>query len=106
EKLVATYPGQAIHLILDNARYHNCHLVQEWLNLHPQVHPVWLPKRSPQLNPVEDLWRWLKPAIAANRTHHNLEPLRHACRAELDALTPEQALRKAGLLGGKGGQNL
>ena len=106
EKLVATYPGQAIHLILDNARYHNCHLVQEWLNLHPQVHPVWLPKRSPQLNPVEDLWRWLKPAIAANRTHHDLEPLRQACRAELNALTPEQALRKAGLLGGKGGQNL
>jgi len=106
EKRVATYPGRVIPLILDNARYHTCHLVEEWLCLHPQAHLVWLPKRSPQFNPVEDLWRWLKPEIAANRTPHDLEPLRRACRAELDALTPDQALRKAGLLGGKGGQNM
>jgi transposase len=106
EKLVATCPGRAIHFLLDNARYHSCRLVHEWLDLHPQVHLVWLPKRSPQCNPVEDLWRWLKPEIAANRTHHDLEPLRDACRTELDKLTPEEARRKAGLLPRKGGQDL
>ena len=105
EKVVNVYPRRIVHLILDNARYHNCKLVCDWLRLHPEVSLVWLPKRSPQFNPVEDLWRWLKPEVAGNRSHSDLEPLQPACRQQLDQLTPQQALRKAGLLARKEGQN-
>jgi len=105
EKVVTVYPNRVVHVILDNARSHNCHRVQEWLLLHPEVHLVWLPKRSPQFNPVEALWRWLKPEVAGNRTHSDLEPLQVARRQQLDQLTPEQALRKSGLLARKEGQN-
>ena len=51
-----------IDLVLDNAKIHSSDLslaVFEILN----INPIFLPARSPDLNPIEDLWRMIKDRI-------------------------------------------
>ena len=62
---------------------------------------AWLPFRSPELNPCEDLWRPLKAEIAANRVFDEMEALAGHALSWLDALTPTDRLRRAGLLSSK-----
>ena len=57
-----------IDLVLDNAKIHSSDLslaVFEILN----INPIFLPKRSPDLNPIEDLWRMIKDKIY--KTYYN-----------------------------------
>ena len=57
-----------IDLILDNAKIHTSDLslaVFDILN----INPIFLPTRSPDLNPIEDLWRMIKDRIY--KTYYN-----------------------------------
>lgn len=57
-----------IDLVLDNAKIHSSDLsmaVFEILN----INPIFLPTRSPDLNPIEDLWRMIKDRIY--KTYYN-----------------------------------
>lgn len=97
ELLLKTFPVLDIYLVVDNATYHRSKMVKEWLVKNSKIHLIYLPPKSPQLNPVEHLWRWLKGEVAANRTYMDLEPLRRGCIETLSSLTPDDALRIAGL---------
>ena len=60
----------------------------------------WLPVACPDLNPVDDLWRHVKQDVLANEGTPDLDvSLARACEYIL-SLTPEERLRKAGLLSG------
>lgn len=48
-----------ITLVLDNARYQHCHLVEN-LALHLHIQLVFLPSYSPNLNLIERLWKFVK----------------------------------------------
>ena len=53
------YAGKPIHIILDNARYQKCKIVQglaEELNMDL----VYIPPYSPNLNLIERLWKFVK----------------------------------------------
>jgi transposase len=57
---------------------------------------AWLPFRSPELNPLEDLWRLLTVVVAANRVYDTLDiRARHAI-AWLDAHLPDALLTCGG----------
>lgn len=43
----------------DNARIHTAKLTQEWFETHGVYVEDW-PPHSPDLNPIEPVWRWLK----------------------------------------------
>ena len=59
-KAVATeYPGKKIHIVLDNARYQNCELVTS-LAKELGIDLVYIPPYSPNLNPIERLWKFTK----------------------------------------------
>ena len=62
---------------------------------------VKLPFRSPELNPLEDLWRSLKAVVAANRAYGSVEELAERAVAYLDSLTEDDVLRLSGLLSSK-----
>lgn len=97
ERVVSTFSGQTIWLILDNVKYHRSEVVVEWLMQHPQVHLVWLPRYDPQNNPVERVWNWLKSQVAAHRAYDDLQPLKQACENELQGLTPQSILQLTSL---------
>jgi transposase len=58
---------------------------------------AWLPFRSPELNPLEDLWRLLKRVVAANRVYDTLDALTTHAVTWLDTHLPEQVLACCGL---------
>lgn len=53
--LARRYPGQELHLIVDNLRVHKHETVQRWLRRHPRVHLHFTPTHASWLNQVE-LW--------------------------------------------------
>ena len=58
-KVSAKYAGQSIHIILDNARYQKCKIVQV-LAMELNIDLVYIPPYSPNLNLIERLWKFVK----------------------------------------------
>lgn len=58
-KISEKYAGRNIHLVLDNARYQKCKIVQEVAEqLHIDL--VYIPPYSPNLNLIERFWKFVK----------------------------------------------
>jgi transposase len=66
EDLLAAYPTGTIAMILDNSRIHHAADLQPFLKKHTRLQLVFLPPYSPNLNPVEGLWLWLKADVVNN----------------------------------------
>lgn len=70
------YPDEPLVLVLDNVSYHRAADVQALLALlQPRVQVVWLPKYSPDMNPIERFWLFLKNHVYANRLFASLPAL-------------------------------
>src|SRR6202012_918457 len=57
---------------------------------------IWLPKRCPELNPMEHLWRAAKQNVSANRQDATIERTVARFLRYLRRLPPRSALRQAG----------
>jgi hypothetical protein len=62
------------------------------------VRLIWLPKRCPKLNPMDHLWWYGKGFVSANRQYATIDDQVDRFTGYLGSLTPEEALRKAGVL--------
>lgn len=65
-----------IHVILDNARFHDCRLVRNYLarwGHRIQLH--FLPKYAPETNPIERVWWHLHETITRNHRKQTIEEL-------------------------------
>lgn len=87
-------------LIWDNAPPHKPHRVREAAAA-VGITVIFLPFRSPELNPCEDLWRGLKQEVAANRAYPTVDDLANHAVAWLDALSNADRRRRCGLLTSK-----
>ena len=69
EKLEAKNPTMtAIHVFLDNARYHHAKILQPWLERSERrVKLHFLPPYAPHLNPIERLWGVMHKWVTHNR---------------------------------------
>jgi transposase len=56
-------PNKEIVFILDNASIHRSKKTKEFLKRHKNIHLFFLPPYSPEYNPVEIFWRWIKPKV-------------------------------------------
>jgi len=61
-KVACEYVGKPIYLILDNARYQKCKVVQE-LAVQLGIHLMYIPTYSPNLNFIERLWKHVKSKL-------------------------------------------
>jgi transposase len=93
----AHYRGWSVALLLDE---NSSHTAQSSLRLAHAlgIQLVWLPKRSPHLNPVEHLWREAKGLICANYQDACLDHQVGHFIDYLQNLSATQRLRKAGVL--------
>jgi hypothetical protein len=89
--------GQPLWLLLDRA---SCHVAAGSLALAAQLDMtlLWLPRQCSELNAMDHLWRHLKGDLAANRQRPTIDALAEQAEAWTLALSPQQTLRKAGLL--------
>lgn len=65
-----------IHVICDNAKFHNCRAVQEYLGAWGhRIVLHFLPKYAPETNPIERVWWHLHETITRNHRCRTLEEL-------------------------------
>ncbi len=95
EELGRVRPGVPKLLIWDNAPPHKPHRVRDGAAA-AGITLAFLPFRSPELMPLEDLWRGLKATVAANRCYPTLEELAERAVTWLDAMSHEDRLRRCG----------
>jgi transposase InsO family protein len=98
--LAAVRPAVPKLLVWDNAPPHRPRRVREAAAL-AGIELAFLPFRAPELMPLEDLWRGLKGEVAANRSYATVDELAERALAALAALSPQDALRRAGLASSK-----
>ena len=78
KNLEDAYPNKnKIHLFADNARYYRNKAVAQYLTTSKiQLH--FLPPYSPNLNPIERLWKWMKERVIYNSYYQEFEDFRSA----------------------------
>lgn len=96
EALGAVRPGVPKLLVWDNAPPHHPKRVKAAAEA-AGVELAFLPFRSPELMPLEDLWRGLKRVVAANRCYASMEELAERATAWLDAMPDAERRRRCGL---------
>ena len=50
---------------------------------------VALPSYSPDLNPIEGLWRWMREEVTRNFCHASMRHLFDACKAFIDRINAD-----------------
>ncbi len=74
----AVDPGAHAVLILDRAGWH----VTPKLKVPDDITLMFLPPRSPELNPVENLWQFMRDNWLSNRVFNDYEDIvDHCCHA-------------------------
>jgi len=64
-------PGAHAVLLMDRAGWHTT----GELKLPDNITPVLLPPRSPELNPVENVWQYLRQTYLSNRVFDNYDAI-------------------------------
>ncbi len=64
KKVAGKYVGKEVHIVLDNARYQKCCIVQE-LAVQLGIHLEYIPPYSPNLNLIERVWKFVKGEISS-----------------------------------------
>jgi len=70
-----TDPGRIAIVIMDQAGWHTSNKLKKFEN----VIPIMLPPYSPELNPVEQVWKQLREDSLANRCFENYEDIIQSC---------------------------
>ena len=71
----ATEEGHHAVIIMDGAGWHTNDIADEFTNLSM----IKLPPYSPELNPIEQVWQWLRQNELANRCFDGYEDIVDAC---------------------------
>ena len=77
--------GRRVVVIIDNARYHHAKLHADWRNQHaPQFVLNFLPPYSPDLNPIERLWKLTRRLCLHNRYFPTLNAVIHSVEPQFN----------------------
>lgn len=78
QKIEATYPNKnKIHVFCDNARYYKNQVVREYIE-RSKITLHFLPPYSPNLNPIERLWKWMKERVIYNAYYPEFDEFKSA----------------------------
>jgi transposase len=96
---IERYADKYIVMVLDNARIHRAKLLQPFLeeNRH-RLFLLFLPPYSPDLNPIERIWGWLKETVIFNRFHKDKKAIEQSVTSFIDWIkgSPHKTLQRMG----------
>ena len=91
------YRGWHVALLLDEDSSHTAEDSQSLADDY-DIELLWLPKRSPHLNPMDHLWRHGKAVMSANHQYDSIDGQVEQFIGYLEGLSPWEAFTKAGML--------
>lgn len=92
-----------LYIVWDNASFHISKKLKAWLKEHNKsvrtkggtlIHFVGLPSKSPWLNPIEAVFRWLKRRVLLCRIHETLDILMQTVAACIQYRNSQATARK------------
>ena len=87
DKIRDQHGSKTVHLIIDKAGYHRSLLVAEHaLSLNIKLH--FLPPYSPNLNPIERLWKVMNEKVRNNRCFKGAKDFKEAINSFFDDILP------------------
>ncbi|MBN6189282.1 IS630 family transposase [Aneurinibacillus sp. BA2021] len=99
ENVLERYANKTVVMVLDNARIHRAKLIQPLLEENRnRLFFIFLPPYSPNLNPIERLWKWLKESVIVNRFHKNKKEIEKSVQTFLESVqaSADQVLHRLG----------
>lgn len=95
-ELASRVEGRRVVIILDNAKYHHALLHKDWRGDQAGRFDLdFLPPYSPQLNPIERVWKLLRRLRLHNQYFGSLSEVVSAVQPQFNLwATPNDALRK------------
>lgn len=91
------YRGWRVAIVLDENPSHTAKRSQQLAD-EMGIELLWLPKRAPELNPMDTLWGQGKDIISANLQYPTIDDHVHAFIEYLETLTNWEARYTAGIL--------
>ena len=91
------YRGWQVTLLLDSDSGHTATDSQA-LAAQMGIRLLWLPKRAPELNPMDTLWGQGKDAMNANQQCTNIDEQAESLVTYLSSLSNMEALQSSGVL--------
>ena len=98
EEVRSAYRGWHVALLLD---VDPCHTAKASLRETEGMTLLWLPKRSPKLNPMDTLWGQGKDVISANKQYTTIDEQVDRFLDYLEGLTNQEAQHTSGVLSKK-----
>lgn len=96
-KLAEEYTGKTVHIVLDNARYQKCKIVQQ-LASELDIHLVYIPPYSPNLNLIERLWKFVKGELRS-KYYDNFDLFQRKINSIIDTTSRENKAKIDVLIG-------
>jgi hypothetical protein len=78
DAIAAANPQGELYVIGDNLSSHKSLPIQDWLETHPRVHPVFIPKGACWLNLQEAWWRLFRREALAGQTFADAQEIDQA----------------------------
>lgn len=87
-RMISEHVGADVHvvLVMDQAGWH----MSKGLRVPENITLLHLPPYSPELNPIERLWSWLKSHQLSNRVYADYDDLLNFGCAAWNTLTPDR----------------
>lgn len=88
-KIRAAHPiGQRITVVLDNARYQRCYLVQRAAYME-NIELLFLPPYSPNLNLIERVWKFIKKKALINTSYRSFDSFQEGINECIEKFTTD-----------------
>jgi hypothetical protein len=94
QQIRSAYRGWHVALLLDE---HSAHTAAASVRAAAGLTRLWLPSRSPELNPLDTLWGQAKDVISANKQYAGIDDQVDRFLAHLRGLSDREALRTSGV---------
>lgn len=91
------YRGWHVALLLDGDSSHTAKASRD-LAFRLNIRLLWLPKRSPDLNPMDTLWEQAKDAVCVNTQYADIDGQADAFMVHVSGLSNRAALQTSGVL--------
>jgi transposase len=72
-----------VRIVWDSIKIHLAEPVNNFFDTHPKIKVYYFPEYAPELNPVDNIWGYIKYNRLANFCPRNLEELRKHVKSEL-----------------------
>ena len=94
QQMLRHHPHRHLVVVMDRAPPHTSQKTQAWIDSQPRLHVFHLPAYSPDWNPDEKVWNYLKHNELASHQAKNKNELKHLARRKLQSMAKRPALMR------------